>query len=63
LNAYPVLVAPNNEIVAQFTMTVAVNPTNTIALSGLPLDESHFKTDKVVKDATLNELLSVIPIK
>lgn len=58
LNAYPVLVMPN-EIVAQFSMTVAILGTSTIALTGLPVVEENFKTDKKIDDEELVALLQV----
>lgn len=58
LNAYPVLVA-SNDIIAQFTMTVAINPTSTIALTGIAVDETKLSSDKSVTDPVLVELLAV----
>jgi hypothetical protein len=43
-------------------MTVAINPSTTIALTGLPLDETLLKSDKAIKDPVLLELLTVLYI-
>lgn len=51
-----------NEIVAQFTMTVAIMGTSTIALTGLPIKEEIYKTANKIDDEALVKLLEVIYI-
>lgn len=50
------LVAPN-AIVAQFTMTVAIMNSSTIAITGLALEEEKFESEKKVEDEEIVKLL------
>jgi hypothetical protein len=59
LNGYPVLQAPG-EIVAQFTVTVAILGSSTVAITGLDVDEKIFHTDNKIDDEEILKLLSVI---
>lgn len=47
---YPILVEKQGEFVAQFKMTVMINKAKTTVLTGLPIDESLFKTEHAIKD-------------
>lgn len=60
LNTYPVLVEKQGEIVAHFKMTVLIVENRTFAVSGLPLDVTHFKTENKIVDEEINKLLAVI---
>ena len=46
--------------VASFKTTVIITKGKTTALTGLPIDESHYKTDKSIKDENILALISVI---
>jgi len=59
LNTYPVLVEKPGEIVAHFKYTVLVVENRTFAITGLPLDLTHFKSDKKIEDEGINKLLSM----
>lgn len=59
LNTYPVLVEKPGEIVAHFKMTVLIVENRTMAVTGLPLDVTHFKSDKKIEDEEINKLLAV----
>ena len=56
---YPVLTEKPNQYVAQFKVTVMITKGKTTALTGLPIDESLFKTDKEIKDEDILKLLSM----
>lgn len=60
LNTYPVLIEKPGEIVAHFKFTVLIVENRTFAITGLPLDVSHFKSDKKIEDEEINKLLAVI---
>ena len=47
---YPVLTEKAGTVVAQFKITAMITKGKTTALTGLPLDESLFKTDNSIKD-------------
>ena len=44
--------------VAQFKMTVMITKGKTTALTGLPIDQSLFKTEKTIKDEEVLQLLA-----
>lgn len=56
---YPVLSEKAGAVVAQFKFTVMITKGKTTALTGLPLDESQFKTENEIKDQTVLDLLAV----
>jgi hypothetical protein len=45
--------------VASFKTTVIITKGKTTALTGLPIDESLFKTDKSIKDENILALINV----
>lgn len=45
--------------VASFKTTVIITKGKTTALTGLPIDESLFKTDKSIKDENILGLINV----
>ena len=47
---YPVLTEKAGTVVAQFKITAMITKGKTTALTGLPVDESLFKTDNSIKD-------------
>ncbi len=47
---YPVLTEKPGDFVASFKFTVMVNKASTSVLTGLPIDESLYKTDKKIED-------------
>jgi hypothetical protein len=55
---YPVLVEKPEDLVASFKMTVMILAGGTIAITGLPLDESKLKTDKKIKNEELKAFLA-----
>jgi curved DNA binding protein len=57
---FPVLVEKPGTFVAQFKFTVMITKGKTTALTGLPLDESQFKTEHEIKDQAILDLLAVI---
>lgn len=59
LNTYPVLIEKPGEIVAHFKFTVLIVENRTFAITGLPLDLSHFKSDKKIEDEEINKLLAM----
>jgi methionine aminopeptidase len=56
---FPVLVEKPGTFVAQFKFTVMITKGKTTALTGLPLDESQFKTEHEIKDQAILDLLAV----
>jgi hypothetical protein len=46
------------DLVASFKMTVMILAGGTIAITGLPLDESKLKTDKTIKNEELKAFLA-----
>lgn len=56
---YPVLTEKAGTVVAQFKFTVMITKGKTTALTGLPIDEALFKTENVLKDEKILELLAV----
>jgi len=50
---FPILAEKAGNLVAQFKFTVMITKGKTTALTGLPLDESQFKTDNGIKDAAI----------
>ena len=59
LNPYPVLVEKPGDIVAHFKFTVLILENRTFAITGLPLDVTHFKSDKKIEDEEINKILAV----
>ena len=57
---YSVLTEKPGTFVAQFKMTVMITKGKTTALTGLPIDESTFKTDHAIKDEAVLQLLAVL---
>ena len=58
-HSYPVLADKPGELVAHFKYTVLILKGSTIAITGLPLDISKFKTDKKIEDESLIQLINV----
>lgn len=59
LNAYPVLVEKKGDLVAQFKITVMILQGGTIAITGLPVDLTKFKSENSIADEGVLELLKV----
>jgi len=55
---YPILIEKQGEIVAQFKITVMILQGGTITITGLPIDEAQYKTEKKIADENLIALLS-----
>lgn len=55
---YPVLAEKTGDVVAQFKFTVMITKGKTTALTGLPLDESLFKSEHEIKDQEILDLLA-----
>lgn len=45
-------------VVAQFKITVMITKGKTTALTGIPIDESQFKSDHELKDEAILQLLA-----
>lgn len=56
---YPVLAEKPGNYVAQFKYTVMITKGKTTALTGLPIDESMFKTELGIKDEGILDLLAL----
>ena len=56
---YPVMVEKAGTVVAQFKLTVMITKGKTTALTGLPVDEAHFKSEHELKDEGVLKLLAV----
>lgn len=56
---YPVLVEKPGAVVAQFKITVMITKGKTTALTGLPFDESLFKSEHEIKDEEILKLISL----
>ena len=56
---YPVLTEKPGNYVAQFKFTVMITKGKTTALTGLPIDESLFKSDLAIKDEGILNLLAL----
>ena len=56
---YPVLVEKPGTVVAQFKVTVAITKGKTTALTGLPIDESLFKSEHSIQDEEILKLLTL----
>ena len=56
---YPVLTEKPGAVVAQFKFTVMITKGKTTALTGLPIEEAQFKTENVLKDEAILQLLAV----
>lgn len=56
---FPILVEKPGALVAQFKFTVMITKGKTTALTGLPLDETQFKTEHEIKDQAILDLLAV----
>ena len=56
---YPVLTEKPGNYVAQFKFTVMITKGKTTALTGLPIDESLFKSDLAIKDEEILNLLAL----
>lgn len=50
LQPFPVLVEKPGNVVAQFKVTVMITKGKTTVLTGIPLDESLFKSEHEIKD-------------
>jgi hypothetical protein len=55
---YPVVAEKSGEFVAQFKCTVVVLKNGSQTISGLPLDESLFKTENKITDENIVKLLA-----
>ena len=56
---YPVLADKVGELVGHFKYTVLILKGSTIAITGLPVDISKFKTEKKIEDETIIQLINV----
>ena len=56
---YPVLVEKPGVVVAQFKVTIMITKGKTTALTGLPLDESLFKSEHQIKDEEILKLINL----
>lgn len=56
---FPILAEKPGNYVAQFKFTVMITKGKTTALTGLPIDESQFKTENELKDQAVLDLLAV----
>ena len=56
---YPVLTEKPGNYVAQFKFTVMITKGKTTALTGLPIDESLFKSDLAINDEGILNLLAL----
>ena len=56
---YPVLTEKPGNYVAQFKFTVMITKGKTTALTGLPIDESLFKSDLAINDEEILNLLAL----
>lgn len=56
---YPVLAEKPGNFVAQFKFTVMITKGKTTALTGLPIDESLFKSELGIKDEEILNLLAL----
>ena len=59
IQGFPVLVEKEGNVVAQFKSTIMLLQGGPIAITGLPLDEAKFKTERKIVDEDLIKLLSV----
>ena len=59
LNNYPVLIEKPGEIVAHFKSTVLILANRIMAITGLPLDATHFKSEHSIKDESILNLINV----
>lgn len=59
LNNYPVLIEKTGEIVAHFKYTVLILANRILAITGLPLDVTHFKSENSLKDESILNLINV----
>lgn len=56
---YPVIVEKPGSLVAQFKITVMITKGKTSALTGLPFDETLFKSEHEIKDEELLKLINL----
>ena len=56
---YPILSEKPGSFVAQFKFTVMITKGKTTALTGLPIDETLFKSEFEIKDQAVLDLLAV----
>ncbi len=56
---FPVMAEKAGSFVAVFRSTVMITKGKTTALTGLPVDDAHFKTEHAIKDEQILALLSV----
>ena len=56
---FPILAEKPGHFVAQFKYTVMITKGKTTGLTGLPVDESQFKTENSIKDQAILDLLAV----
>ncbi len=56
---YPVLVEKTGTFVSQFKVTVMITKGKTTALTGLPLDETLFKSEHEIKDEEILKLINL----
>ena len=56
---YPILTEKPGNYVAQFKFTVMITKGKTTALTGLPIDESLFKSDLAINDEGILNLLAL----
>jgi len=59
LHPYPVLTEKSGEIVAHFKYTVMILKGSTIAITGIPIDNLHYKSTKSITDEEILKLLSI----
>jgi len=58
LHPYPVLTEKAGEFVAHFKYTVLILKGTTLAITGVPLDVAHYKSDKKLDDEAIVKLLT-----
>jgi len=58
LHPYPVLAEKSGEFVAHFKYTVLILKGTTLAITGIPLDITRYKSDKKIEDEAVLKLLS-----
>ncbi len=56
---YPVMTEKAGNFVASFKTTVMITKGKTTALTGIAIDDAHFKTEHSIKDEQISALLTV----
>jgi len=55
---YPVFLEKPGDIVAQFKITAIILQTGTLAITGLPIKETQFKTENSIKNEVALKILN-----